>query len=108
MYAHRDLLAEGAGTRPDAGRISDSNAIKHDAAGGHTIVAGANRVPVRDAAGAAELVQRASEARACESTAMNAVSSRSHVVFMLYISGGHAVSGTNLTGCLCLVDLAGR
>lgn len=34
----RDLLAEGAGSRPDAGRISDPNSIKHDAGGGHTIV----------------------------------------------------------------------
>ena len=38
---------------------------------------------------------------------MNAVSSRSHCVFMLYISGEHAPSGTRLQGCLCLVDLAG-
>lgn len=34
----RDLLAEGAGSRPEAGRISDPNSIKHDAGGGHTIV----------------------------------------------------------------------
>lgn len=57
---------------------------------------------------ASELVRRAAAARAVESTAMNAVSSRSHVVFMLYISGTHAPSNTRLQGCLCLVDLAGR
>jgi hypothetical protein len=102
------LLAEGAGQRPDAGRITDSNAIKHDASGGHTLVVGACRAPVKDAATAAELVARASAARACEATAMNAVSSRSHVVFMLYIKGVHALSGAHLQGCLCLVDLAGR
>eukprot|EP00775_Hariotina_reticulata_P012257 gene12257-12395_t len=103
----RDLLAEGAGSKPEAGRIGDASAIKHDAAGGHTCVIGANRVPVTDAGSAAALMARAQEARACEATAMNAVSSRSHCVFMLYISASHAASSTSLTGSLCLVDLAG-
>jgi hypothetical protein len=66
------------------------------------------RVPVTDAEGAAVLMARAAEARACEATAMNAVSSRSHCVFMLYIAASHAATNTNLTGSLCLVDLAGR
>jgi hypothetical protein len=36
---HRDLLAEASGGRSaDAGRVTDPNAIKHDAAGGHTFV----------------------------------------------------------------------
>ena len=38
---------------------------------------------------------------------MNAVSSRSHTIFMLYITGEHEASGSRLTGCLNLVDLAG-
>ncbi len=63
-------------------------------------------VPDMDAAEA--LIRRASSNRACESTAMNSESSRSHVVFMLYIRGTHPPSGTDLQGCLCLVDLAGR
>lgn len=163
MLMCRDLLADGAGSRPDAGRISDPNAIKHDAGGGHTFVQvclclgcwrlesvlkpaplhhktesvllghsgrhayvrnaccqrsvlycavlclqGAVRVPVTDAESAAVLMARAAEARACEATAMNAVSSRSHCVFMLYIAASHAATNTNLTGSLCLVDLAGR
>ena len=103
----RDLLADGAARSPEAGRITDANAIKHDAAGGHTVVAGAARVGVRSAQHAADLVRRAAEARACAETAMNSTSSRSHCVFMLYIAGAHAASGTRLTGCLCLVDLAG-
>lgn len=103
-----DLLAEGAARSPEAGRIADANAIKHAPGGaGHTLVAGAARVPVRGAAHAAELVKRASEARSCAETAMNASSSRSHVVFMLYVKGRHAASGAALAGCLCLVDLAG-
>jgi len=60
------------------------------------------------AGSAAALMARAQEARACEATAMNAVSSRSHCVFMLYITASHAASNTSLTGSLCLVDLAGR
>ena len=77
-------------------------------AGGPTIVAGAERVQLASAADADELVQRATACRAVESTAMNAVSSRSHSVFMLYISGTHAASSTRVLGTLNLVDLAGR
>ena len=66
------------------------------------------RVPVTSAGVAAQLIQKATAARACEATAMNATSSRSHVVFMLYISGSHPPSETRLHGCLSLVDLAGR
>ena len=38
---------------------------------------------------------------------MNATSSRSHTLFMLYILGIHEASGKKLQGCLNLVDLAG-
>jgi kinesin family protein C1 len=38
---------------------------------------------------------------------MNAQSSRSHTLFLLYITGTHAASGQTLSGCLNLVDLAG-
>jgi len=102
----RDLLADQSRDR-DAGRISDTNAVKHDAGGGHTIVAGAIRTPVGGVDVAAELVATAARNRAVEATAMNAVSSRSHCVFMLYITGTHGPTATRLQGCLCLVDLAG-
>ncbi|KAG1679126.1 hypothetical protein FOA52_000481 [Chlamydomonas sp. UWO 241] len=98
----RDLLGG-----PSAPYISDQSAIKHDAAGGHTTVVGVSKVPVRDVDTANQLIARASAARASEATAMNASSSRSHSIFMLYISGAHVPSGTTLQGCLCLVDLAG-
>lgn len=98
----RDLLAD-----KDGGRISDQNCIKHDSQGGHTLVMGAMRVPVTSTEVANQLIQKAAAARACEATAMNATSSRSHVVFMLYISGVHEVSNVRLQGCLSLVDLAG-
>ncbi|KAG2494752.1 hypothetical protein HYH03_006997 [Edaphochlamys debaryana] len=100
----RDLLG---GTSGPSSYINDLHAIKHDPDGGHTIVAGVSKVPVTDADGAAALCRKAAAARAVEATAMNRVSSRSHSVFMLYITGYHAGSGTRLQGCLCLVDLAG-
>ncbi|PNW85905.1 hypothetical protein CHLRE_03g200600v5 [Chlamydomonas reinhardtii] len=101
----RDLLGGGPGGA--ATYINDLHAIKHDPDGGHTVVAGVSKVPVTDAECAAQLVRRAAAARAVEATAMNSQSSRSHSVFMLYISGWHAGTATRLQGCLCLVDLAG-
>lgn len=77
-------------------------------AGGHTQVSGATTVRVTAPEAAAALVKKAAQARACEATAMNAVSSRSHSVFMLNITGKHAASATTLRGALNLVDLAGR
>lgn len=69
---------------------------------------GAVRTKVRTAQDAAALVKKAASARVVEATAMNAVSSRSHSVFMLYICGHHPGSSTHLLGGLNLVDLAGR
>jgi kinesin family protein C1 len=71
-------------------------------------VVGAIRTRITTAEEAAALVKRAASARAVEATAMNAVSSRSHSVFMLYICGHHAGSSSHLLGGLNLVDLAGR
>lgn len=100
----RDLLGGSDGR---GGRISESNAIQHQPNGGHTIVLGAARVQVDSEEDAEELIRRAAAARAVESTAMNAVSSRSHSVFMLYITGKHEATATCLQGSLNLVDLAG-
>ena len=71
-------------------------------------MAGAVRVQVASPFDADELISRAAAGRAVEATAMNAVSSRSHSIFMLYIIGAHAASDTRLQGALNLVDLAGR
>ena len=68
------------------------------------MVSDVNLHPYTPAAG---LVRRAAAARAVEATQMNAQSSRSHTLFLLYITGVHAASGQALTGCLNLVDLAG-
>jgi hypothetical protein len=71
-------------------------------------VSGASTVRVTSPDAAAALVRKAAQARACEATAMNVTSSRSHSVFMLNITGRHAASATCLRGALNLVDLAGR
>jgi kinesin family member C1 len=94
----RDLLRPGSDH-------SDKHSIVHK--NGVTEVSNVQREVVDSVESAAALVRRASAARAVEATQMNAVSSRSHTIFMLYITGEHASSGSSLTGCLNLVDLAG-
>ena len=94
----RDLLNAGSGH-------SDKHAIAH--VDGVTEVSGVRREPVTSVEAAAALVRRAANARAVEATQMNAVSSRSHTIFMLYVTGEHVASGSKLRGCLNLVDLAG-
>jgi kinesin family protein C1 len=97
----RDLL----GARSSA--PTESLSIQHGAEGGHTIVVGATRARIESAEDAQRVVRRAAAARRTESTAMNAESSRSHAVFILYVTGRHEASGTLLRGSLNLVDLAG-
>ncbi len=99
----RDLLVEGKG----AGKITENNAIQHAPNGGHTIIQGAMRMTIASEQDADAIVARAAESRAVESTAMNSTSSRSHSIFMLYISGCHEATETSLKGSLNLVDLAG-
>jgi kinesin family protein C1 len=94
----RDLLKPGSSH-------SDKHSIVHR--DGVTEVSGVAREPIDSVDSASSLVRRASAARVVESTNMNAQSSRSHTIFMLYITGEHASSGSQLTGCLNLVDLAG-
>jgi len=76
-------------------------------AGGCPFVANVLREPVDSVEAANSLVRRASAARAVEATQMNDTSSRSHTIFMLYITGIHKDAGQKLEGCLNLVDLAG-
>ena len=74
---------------------------------GHTTVVGARRMSIASMDDAITILQRANNTRATEATAMNATSSRSHSVFMMYITGEHEASNTRLMGVLNLVDLAG-
>merc|ERR1719230_663530 len=53
------------------------------------------------------LMAKAAKQRAVGSTDMNAVSSRSHSIFALYLKGTNSGLGSELHGALHLVDLAG-
>merc|ERR1712182_106956 len=53
------------------------------------------------------LIAKAAQHRAVGSTDMNAVSSRSHSIFALYLKGTNSGLGSELHGALHLVDLAG-
>jgi kinesin family protein C1 len=96
----RDLLKPGADH-------DEKHKIVSAPEGGCPTVSGVEREPVRSVDAAAGLVRRAAAARAVEATQMNAQSSRSHTLFLLYITGRHPASGQLLNGCLNLVDLAG-
>ena len=54
-----------------------------------------------------QLLSKATKMRSVGATAMNAQSSRSHMVFMLAIDGTNAATGQKLSGALNLIDLAG-
>jgi kinesin family protein C1 len=96
----RDLLRPGAAH-------SEKHTIQSAKPGSCPTVTGVVREAVDSVEAAAGLVRRAAAARAVEATQMNAQSSRSHTLFMLYITGVHAGAGQQLEGCLNLVDLAG-
>ena len=99
----RDLLCPGSAH-------SDKHVIQSVVAGkGPSCpqVTGVVREPVESVEQAQDLVRRAAASRKVEATQMNATSSRSHTLFMLYVTGIHADSGQKLEGFLCLVDLAG-
>merc|ERR1711870_126752 len=64
-------------------------------------------VPVTSMEDINVLTAKAARLRAVGSTDMNAVSSRSHSVFSLYLTGSNAELNQELRGALHLVDLAG-
>jgi len=96
----RDLLCPGA-------MHSERHSIVNAPEGGCPTVTGVVREEVTSVYEATSLVRRAMKAREVAETEMNANSSRSHTLFLLYITGVHQATGQTLTGCLNLVDLAG-
>eukprot|EP00930_Biecheleria_cincta_P022687 TRINITY_DN16535_c0_g2_i2.p1 TRINITY_DN16535_c0_g2~~TRINITY_DN16535_c0_g2_i2.p1 ORF type:complete len:1215 (+),score=315.60 TRINITY_DN16535_c0_g2_i2:93-3737(+) len=80
--------------------------IKHDADWGMTVT-NMTCVPVDSMEEINSLIARAAKSRAVGSTDMNSVSSRSHSIFSLYLSGSNTNLDTELRGALHLVDLAG-
>jgi len=95
----RDLLAAVPHSADTTHKIIHEN--------GSTTISGVTMEIVESVEQASVLVRKAAAARKVEATQMNAHSSRSHAIFMLYISGEHASSSTKIEGVLNLVDLAG-
>jgi len=100
----RDLLRVGNNTSGSG--AAPVHVIKHDEAWG-TVVTNMTCVEVDGQEQIATLMARAARSRAVGCTDMNEVSSRSHSVFSLYITGRNSELGSELLGALHLVDLAG-
>lgn len=72
--------------------------MSHDERSGATTVSHLEAVDVGGPERVASLLERAMRQRAVGATALNEHSSRSHMVFMLAISGTHAASGQSVSG----------
>jgi len=96
---YRDLLSAGGG----AGKIE----VQHDEFEKDTSLTNCAVVDVRGADHVQDLVARAMGARSVAATAMNAQSSRSHSVFILWIEGRNDELGQQFRSSLNMVDLAG-
>jgi len=100
----RDLLREDGNK---AGSNSDPPlAIQHSDAWG-AVVTNAITVEVESMSKGNYLMAKAAKHRAVGATDMNAVSSRSHSMFALYLHGKNEAKDEQLHGALHLVDLAG-
>jgi len=105
--ALRDLLRDGASTSAGAtGSQASAHIIRHDDDWG-TVVTNMTCIEVDSMEQISALTARAAKLRAVGSTDMNAVSSRSHSIFALYLKGVHKEMNQELHGALHLVDLAG-
>ena len=109
----RDLLADGPAPAAEGGDVKPqkpaSLEVRRDPKTGRVYVDGCTRTPVdpADEAAVDGLMSVAASHRCVAATDMNAVSSRSHAVFTLHLTGTHAEKKARLKGALNLVDLAG-
>eukprot|EP00615_Pteridomonas_danica_P000507 CAMPEP_0114337758 /NCGR_PEP_ID=MMETSP0101-20121206/6578_1 /TAXON_ID=38822 ORGANISM="Pteridomonas danica, Strain PT" /NCGR_SAMPLE_ID=MMETSP0101 /ASSEMBLY_ACC=CAM_ASM_000211 /LENGTH=980 /DNA_ID=CAMNT_0001470103 /DNA_START=84 /DNA_END=3026 /DNA_ORIENTATION=+ len=96
-----DLLREEGSAKTDLPIKQDNK--------GKTYIQGVNRMEIdpTDLKAIDDLMDTAALHRATASTEMNAVSSRSHSIFSLYLTGKNEELGATVTGCLHLCDLAG-
>eukprot|EP00927_Polykrikos_kofoidii_P064698 TRINITY_DN6019_c0_g3_i1.p1 TRINITY_DN6019_c0_g3~~TRINITY_DN6019_c0_g3_i1.p1 ORF type:complete len:965 (+),score=185.10 TRINITY_DN6019_c0_g3_i1:33-2927(+) len=97
----RDLLRDVGSSSP-----SNTHVIQHHDAWG-TIVTNLTSVEVDSMEQISALMCRAAKQRAVGATEMNAISSRSHSVFALYLRGSNSSLNVELCGALHLVDLCG-
>jgi len=102
----RDLLREDPGPKGSTSSTPQCHTIKHDADWG-MMVTNMTCVQVSSIEHINALTTKASKLRAVGSTDMNSVSSRSHSIFALYLSGSNQELNSELRGALHLVDLAG-
>ncbi|EGB07558.1 hypothetical protein AURANDRAFT_1821, partial [Aureococcus anophagefferens] len=109
----RDLLADNGPAPAPGGDVRPPKPagleVRRDPKTGRVYVDGCTRTPVDpgDKAMVDDLMQCAATHRCVAATDMNAVSSRSHAVFTLHLTGTHAEKKARLKGALNLVDLAG-
>ncbi|KAL4854429.1 Kinesin-like protein KIN-14C [Chlorella vulgaris] len=96
----RDLLGAG----PPAGK---KHTVSHDERAGTTTVSFLEYTDVSRPELVAALLEKAMKQRSVGATAMNEQSSRSHMVFQLWIEGSNAATGQKAKGLLNLIDLAG-
>lgn len=101
----RDLLRNG-GSGDAAGGPATGHTILHDDAWG-TVVTNMTCIEVASIEQTRVLMERAMKQRAFGITDMNAVSSRSHSIFAIYLKGINRQLNLELNGALHLVDLAG-
>lgn len=100
-------IIQGAGYKDDGKLV-----IRRDR-DGHSYVDGLRKVTIntedseQGMQGLKNLMAAAARSRSVASTKMNAVSSRSHSVFMLHLHGENDEDGTIVDGALNLCDLAG-
>jgi len=99
----RDLLRGGG---DNAAGPATPHTIQHHEAWG-TIVTNVTCIEVSNMEQIDTLMQRAAKQRSVGATEMNAVSSRSHSIFALYLKGMNSSLGHELYGALHLVDLCG-
>eukprot|EP00054_Salpingoeca_dolichothecata_P013803 m.77257 g.77257 ORF g.77257 m.77257 type:complete len:924 (+) comp20666_c1_seq1:99-2870(+) len=92
----RDLLSENPKNSLD---------IKHGKSGPQ--VPGLSRQPVQNVQDVREKFDQAKALRATSSTKMNDLSSRSHAILVVYVTGTNLSTGTTSRGKLNLIDLAG-
>ncbi|GAB4823683.1 hypothetical protein N2152v2_010729 [Parachlorella kessleri] len=96
---YKDLLGKG----PPAGK---KHQVTHDDKG-NTSVSYVEAVDVSKPERVQALLDKAMKQRSVGATAMNEHSSRSHMVFILYIDGINEGAGQEVHGVLNLIDLAG-
>jgi len=101
----RDLLRNGGSADAAGGPSAGHTILHHDAWG--TVVTNMTLVEVGSMEQMTALMEQAIKQRAVSTTDMNAVSSRSHSIFAMYLTGTNQDLNIELNGALHLVDLAG-